>query len=650
MATIEAGCVQGLLFEDDYLIRTLGPVAHSNYVALTELVANAWDAGAFLVEIVIPEEKGGVLVVEDDGIGLTPEEFHLRWMKLGYDRTKHQGPKVAFPDGRSGSRPAYGRNGIGRHGLLCFNKEYTVTTLSSGQKSTFKISTRSEEQPFVIMKENVEDGNGHGTRLEVTVLENLPNPDRILEIISARFLHDPQFAIKINGKSVPLEQHAGFVSSSTLTVNSDISLEVLFFDTTECARSTLYQGVAFWQAGRLVGEPSWTLGTTPVIDGRTRFAKRYTFVAKTNDLAECVNDDWTAFSRCNVMKEVYTKLSEHIVLQAGVVAKEHIEETRVSIKRDFRDQLEELSPLGKFEVNEVIEHVVDKHPTAAPEVLGISVEAVINLQSTRSGRALLQKLSQYSEMDIEGLNRFLDLWTIKDALCVLDEIDRRISVIEAISKLSGDSQIDELKILHPLMTEARWLFGPEFDSCEYISNKQLQTVAKKIFRVTSEAQLFENPKKRPDIILLPESTISVTGAAQFNLESDLSELRRILIIELKRGGSNLTRANRDQAVHYVEDFIECQQLTGNPPIFAYVVGETISNKVSRKQTVGDNDQGQVFATTYGQLVDTAHRRLFNLGKTLEERYEGVPGVDLARRQTQLDLDFEPLKETEVVIT
>ena len=37
----------GSLFEDDYLLRTLGRIAHEPEVALTELVANAWDAGAW---------------------------------------------------------------------------------------------------------------------------------------------------------------------------------------------------------------------------------------------------------------------------------------------------------------------------------------------------------------------------------------------------------------------------------------------------------------------------------------------------------------------------------------------------------------------------------------------------------------------------
>jgi hypothetical protein len=35
--------LQNSLFEDDYLLRELGQVAHVPQVALTELVANAWN-------------------------------------------------------------------------------------------------------------------------------------------------------------------------------------------------------------------------------------------------------------------------------------------------------------------------------------------------------------------------------------------------------------------------------------------------------------------------------------------------------------------------------------------------------------------------------------------------------------------------------
>ena len=627
--------VQGSLFEEDYLIRTLGNLSQNADVALTELVANAWDAGAAKVDITIPDERNDKLIIEDDGIGLTMDEFHKRWMKLGYNRLLHQGQQVEFPHGRDGSRLAYGRNGIGRHGLLCFNNNYMVITRKDGEESTFEITTLSESQPFVLKNESSRKASGNGTRLEVVVQRNLPNPDRILEVISARFLHDPQFTVNINGRSVPLEEHEGLIDQCTLSVNQNISLDVLFIDTQKAARSTLYQGVAFWQGGRLVGEPSWSLGKNSVLDGRTRFAKRYTFVAKTNDLSEYINEDWTGFLQNDIMNEVYNTLSQYILDAFRKLAREQIDETRSTIKNEFKDQYTELSPLGKFEVNEVIDHVVETHPTSTPETLGIAVEAVIKLEKSRSGKALLQKLSQLSEDDISGLNRLLEEWTIKDALTVLDEISRRISVIEAIDKLSGDPKIDELKILHPLVTGARWLFGPEFDSAEYTSNRQLKTVVKKIFKIDPSSNSFENERKRPDLFILSKSTASVTGAEQYNIDTNLLEIRQILIIELKRGGSSLSRANRDQAVHYVEDFIGCKELTGSPNIFAFVVGDTVSGKIVGKHKVGDT--GYVYVTTFAQLVDTAKRRLFNLKEKLTERYEGIDGLELEKKLTQMEL-------------
>lgn len=115
--------IQGSLFEENYLVRTLGAVAHVADIALTELVANAWDAGASKVKIQIPGEKDGRLIIEDDGHGMTPDQFKIRWMTLGYDRSRHQGALVEFPPIRkNGKRRAYGRNGIGRHGVECQNK------------------------------------------------------------------------------------------------------------------------------------------------------------------------------------------------------------------------------------------------------------------------------------------------------------------------------------------------------------------------------------------------------------------------------------------------------------------------------------------------------------------------------------------------
>jgi hypothetical protein len=629
--------IQGSLFEEDYLIRTLGNLANSPEVALTELVANAWDAGATLVEIFIPEKHGEKLTIEDNGIGMTKDEFYSRWMKLGYNRLKHQGKKVEFPEGLLLNRFAYGRNGVGRHGMLCFNNEYKITTNKNGVESSFIITTLSEKEPFLIKNENFGKSKKSGTKLEVVVVKNLPKSENILEIISARFLHDPKFIISINKQTIQLEQHKGLINFEKIEIDG-INLTVNLIDSKKARKSTIYQGVAIWQGGRLIGEPSWILGNHMVLDGRTQEAKRYSVVVQTNDLADFIKEDWTGFRRDDRLESIFTKIEESILRMFTEIAKDNIDETTKTIKKHYNSEYNDLTPLGKYEFNEAIRHITLNNPTAKAESISLAVETVLNLEKTRSGSELLVKLSVLSNEDIIGLNTLLENWSIKDALTVLDEIDKRISVIEAIRKLSNDSSVDELHILHPLIASARWIFGPEFDSPEYSSNSQLQTTVEKVFGKKVDKTLFNNNKKRPDIVVMGNSTFSITGTIDFDHENGISNINKILIIELKRGGFKLGRTERNQAVGYVEDFMNCGTIIGNPYISAYIVGESFSEKIQPIQTIENENKvemGKVQICLFSQIVDSSERRLFNLRNRLSERYSDISGIELFNQQKKL---------------
>jgi hypothetical protein len=626
--------IQGSLFEDDYLIRTLGNLGSSAEIALTEIVANAWDAGATEVQIFIPEEKGQKIVIEDNGIGLSKEEFYSRWMKLGYNRLKHQGKKVEFPKDVNLQRFAYGRNGVGRHGMLCFNNEYNVITSKNGIESNFTVTTKSESEPFLIKEESFLKTKKHGTRLEVIVKKNLPKSENILEIISARFLHDPKFIVSINRKTIELEDHSGLIFTETIKVKN-ISLNVNLIDSKKARKSTLYQGIAFWQGGRLVGEPSWIIGKYMVLDGRTKLAKRYSVVIQSDDLGDFILEDWTGFKRNDILDILFEKIDICIQSMFSKIAQENIEETTKQIKQDYINEYNDLSPLAKYEFNEVIQNISISNPTARQESIALAVETVINLEKTRSGTQLLQKLSTLTSEDIIGLNKILDNWSIKDALTVLDEIDKRISVIEAIRKLSNDNTVDELHVLHPLVASARWIFGPEFDSPEYSSNSQLHTSIEKVFGKKIDKSIFNNHKKRPDIVVMADSTFSITGTVAFDNESGLSSINKILIIELKKGGFKLSKTERNQAVDYVEEFMNCGTLIENPYINAFVVGDSFDNKVQPIQKVVNANQvemGKVQICLFSQIVDSAERRLFGLRSRLNERYADVPGMELFEKQ------------------
>ncbi|WP_173275137.1 ATP-binding protein [Paenibacillus sp. NEAU-GSW1] len=638
----------GSLFEEDYLVRTLGALANSPDIALTELVANAWDAGASDVSITIPSEFSNEIIVADNGTGLMPEDFRKRWMTLGYNRLKYQGDIVQFPQGNgTGYRRAFGRNGVGRHGMLCFSNQYIVETFhESGIGSRFIVAVMSGPQPFTLIHEERIKGPGHGTILRAKVERNLPDPKVVRELLSARFMQDPRFQVTVNGSSIELMQHQGLIDSRKIIVSDNVSLELVIIDSSKTAKTARQHGVAFWVGNRLVGEPSWTLGDYSV-DGRTSFAKRHTIVVKTNDLFDEVMPDWSAFKRGPIIDSVYRIVASNIEALYKQSMKERIQETQHAVLFQHRTELIQLHALGRVEVSQFVEQLTEEQPTINQEYLSAAVQAVIQLEKSRSGASLLHKLSMLTEEDVDGLNRLLDDWSVKDALVVLDEIDKRLLVIEALSRFSKEPTTDELKTLHPLVLQARWLFGPEFDSPHYTSNVSLTSAMSKLFQKKVNKDAFYNARNRPDIIIVENATMSAVCSEEFDDESPLLKMKRILIIELKRGGFAIGRSEMDQAGHYVEDLLNSGHLSGTPFINAFVVGHEIDSKVTRIRKVGDNpERGRIEATTFGQLVSTANQRLLRLKEQLDDRYKGYTDTTIVQKVLSEPYMGDLLEDTE----
>ena len=615
------------LFEDDYITRSLGSIVNQPDVALTELVANSWDAGASHVRIYIPDGYGQTLFIEDDGVGMTEEEFQTHWMKLRYNRIKNQGRDVVFPEGVFGKRTAFGRNGVGRHGLFCFADEYKAITERDGKKLTFIVKANVDHNPIAVTSKTEEDSILHGTRLEVVVERNLPKADKIREILSARFLHDPEFEVEVNHVKLDLDDLSGGTDPVHIDIEgTGIHLTIYFIDTTKSSRKSIYQGIAFWQSNRLVGEPNWVLGKNVILDGRTALAKRYTFIVKTDDMAELVKEDWSGFKKSELVDKVYEIVEKHVNDCLESVSTATIQSITENLDPVIKRSLLDVNPLVRKEVEDVIKDIVISTPKVKQESVNLVVKTLVNVEKAKNGKVLLEKLSTMKPDDLDSLNELLEKWTVGDALAVLNEIDRRLAIIEAIRKLSGDSSTDELHVLHPMIAESRWLFGPEYESSEYVFNRQMKTAVSKVFGEDKFYKAEINYKKRPDLICMPNSTIGITGVEEVSEETHLFKVRKLLLIELKKGAFAITRAERTQTQYYIEDLAKSSLIGNNCQIIGFVVGETVGEEVTDKIIVGSN--GTLFTTTYSQLVDTAERRMFGLRKVLADRYDDVPGMDI----------------------
>lgn len=114
----------------------LGINLYSNIAAvLTEAVANAWDADAKKVDIVIdPNSK--CIEITDNGVGMSVQDMNKKYLRVGYQRRKE--------DAKYGKQTKMGRKVMGRKGL--------------GKLSLFSIAE-------IIEVQSAKNGESHGLRM-----------------------------------------------------------------------------------------------------------------------------------------------------------------------------------------------------------------------------------------------------------------------------------------------------------------------------------------------------------------------------------------------------------------------------------------------------------------------------------------------------
>ena len=371
-----------------------------------------------------------------------------------------------------------------------------------------------------------------------------------------------------------------------------------------------------------------------ILDARHAQAKRFSFVVETEGLDEYIKEDWSGFKKSKDMDYIFEKVEEVVSSCFREFNLNNIESIKKEVSQDLGADLQNSSLLVKAQVDEMISQTLIENPQVSRESVLVAANAVINLGKANRGQELLAKLSTMTSEELDGLDRLLTKWTVRDALTVLDEIDKRLTVIEAIRKLSDDKTTDELHVLHPLLTEARWVFGPEYDTSEYLSNRQLQTVMKTIFKDRWNKKETTNFKKRPDLLISGDFSLSLTGLELYDSETSMPKLKRILLIELKRGGFEITRDERNQVQGYAEDLITNFNDT-ELQVNAFVVGSRIADNIIRSGNLGKDGRVHLYTTTFSQLVDAAERRLFGLRNKLAEMYDEVPGMELYKQTRML---------------
>jgi hypothetical protein len=202
------------------VLNDLGRNLYRNFITvLGEAISNSWDADAENVYIDIDREKN-MFTIQDDGDGMTSEDFQNKFLKIGYSKRKGN------VDHTVKGRPFIGRKGIGKLALLSCAKKITILTktesselvggiidnssLNEAIKDDISAKDYKLKQPNSEFVEKYKSKFTKGTILLFEdINEGIKNKiEYIGKLIALYFrfsLLDPSFNIFLNGSTITLD-------------------------------------------------------------------------------------------------------------------------------------------------------------------------------------------------------------------------------------------------------------------------------------------------------------------------------------------------------------------------------------------------------------------------------------------------------------
>ncbi len=584
--------------------------------AIVELIANAHDAGATELHIEWDVDclnnKSSLIKFNDNGKGMSNEEFKNIWVELSYDRLKNKegdSIEIETENGEVIPRKVYGKNGKGRHAPFAFTNKYEVKTINNGECSIFVISEDSEKGFALFEKDNFQTDEKNGTcvSFKITKIDNNIPVERIKETIATRFLKDTNFNIFLNNELIELEDISNENKTEFTCTYKDKEIKIIKIKSNTASHLMKFHGIS-WKFGNRIFSDNWD----NILDGRLTLAKKYNFIISAEFLADSLNDTMTGFDENDDVEEIKECIYDCIrnSLKSDLQKAKNVK--KKEILNDNFDSIKKLGLIDKKDIVDFINEVQDKCPKIKPEDLKATTEIFIKLKESHNGYKLLHKLAKISSKDYDSLYDILNDWNVQEAKTVLDEIKWRLDVVKELKSKVDDHNTDELHELQPLFERGLWIFGSEYESVEFTSNQRLSTVVTELLK-QSDVNVI-NPRLRPDLVVIPnQSVTSIYSKRKYDEMGEPIDIDKILFIELKKGGFDITRKERNQVSEYIEQLVEGGHISENTIIQAYVLGSTVSTK---ETTVGKNIT--IIPKQYHIILNRAENRLFDLERKIRE--------------------------------
>jgi hypothetical protein len=604
-----------LFFDDRFLDTYAGSIITDPATAIVELVANSWDAYATEVRITWPDKDAGrEFRIKDNGHGMTAPEFERIWRTLSYNRLANQGKTTAPPPELPTAKPrsVFGRHGKGRFACFCFAPQYHLSSRKGGKEIGYIVS-RDPQHPLKIDEGSYEGSkSGHGTTIRGIGLHDYFrfSVEEARAVVSTRFLTEPAFSVFIDEKQVRFEDiPRESLSEANVEIEGLGSVRILHIDSKRADRTTKQHGIAWWVNGRAVGECGWrTSDYQRILDGRSTEAKRFTFIVQADVLADAVNDDWSWFKDDHpAWNIVQARVQDQIREIIDRTTQQEREGTRRSVLQRISGTVQFLPTLGKDRVNAFVTEVVNNCPSLGEGEIAQLSGILAKLEKAQSRYGLLEVLHDQSVGDLDGLHELLTKWTVGMAKLVLDEIETRLKLINELKIKIRIFGIDEVHQLQPLFEKGLWVFGAEFETIEFTSNKGMTTVIQYLFGAEKTVKASLN---RPDFVILPDSSVGFYARPAFDDDHNEVGYEQVVILDLKSPGIRLGSQEKEQVWKYVKELKSKGYIQSTTKVNGFVLGSDFEEGEQAERKEGDFVRIRLLH--YDTILLRAEKRMLNL--------------------------------------
>ncbi len=209
------------------VLNHLGRNLYRNFATvLGEAISNSWDADAQNVFITIDKDKN-YFSIQDDGIGMTAEDFQGKFLKVGYSKRKNGCCKSQL------KRPFIGRKGIGKLALLsCADRIHVVSkTLQtnaiggiidnaqldaaiSEDNDQYSLSEIPAMEMLTVSFEKKQGTYIYFENMKQGITHNIEYLRKIIALYFRFSILDSNFNIYVNGKIISNEDLSDLISKT----------------------------------------------------------------------------------------------------------------------------------------------------------------------------------------------------------------------------------------------------------------------------------------------------------------------------------------------------------------------------------------------------------------------------------------------------